>query len=113
MSLEKDELVMLGRMEGKLDGLIGQIARQDQRMTHLEKKQDEGFESLRQDLRESLQALEAKMDARHTQLDGRLRAVEQKAAVVGAVGGTAAGLGVALIVEGVRAWFRGGAGPGG
>lgn len=108
MSLEKDELVMLGRMEGKLDGLIGQIARQDQRMTHLEKKQDQGFEALRQDLRESLKTLEAKMEAQHKELDGRLRKVEQKAAVVGAVGGTAAGVGVAIMIEIFRSWLRGG-----
>lgn len=86
MSLEKDELMLLGKMDGKLDGILRHLGQQDKRMD----------------------ALDAKIDSNHKELDGRLRSVEQKAAVVGAVGGTAAGLGVALIVEGFRSWLRGG-----
>lgn len=42
-------------------------------------------------------------------LDGRLRNVEQKAAVIGAASGGAMALGTALIVEGIKHWLgRGG-----
>lgn len=39
-------------------------------------------------------------------MDGRLRTVEQKAAVAGAVSGGAISIGIALIIEGARAWLR-------
>ena len=38
-------------------------------------------------------------------MDGRLRVVEQKAAVVGAVSGGAMSVGVALIIEGLKTWL--------
>lgn len=89
MSLEKEELMLLGKMDGKLDGILDHLGRQDKR----------------------IDALDAKMDERHKELDKRLRVVEQKAAVTGALGGTAASIGVALIVEGVKQWLtRGGSG---
>lgn len=51
-------------------------------------------------------------DQRFDQLDERLRAVEQKAAVVGAVSGGAMAIGTALIVEGIKHWLgRGGPTP--
>jgi hypothetical protein len=46
---------------------------------------------------------------RFDSLDGRLRNVEQKAAVIGAASGGAMALGTALIVEGIKHWLgRGG-----
>lgn len=86
MSLEKEELMLLGKMDGKLDGILGHLDRQDKR----------------------IDALDAKMETHHKELDKRLRVVEQRAAVTGAIGGTAASIGVALIVEGVKNWLRGG-----
>ena len=43
-------------------------------------------------------------------IDGRLRQVEQKAAVAGAVSGGAMAVGTALIIEGVKHFLSGGAG---
>jgi hypothetical protein len=49
------------------------------------------------------------LDKRFDSLDGRLRNVEQKAAVIGAASGGAMALGTALIVEGIKHWLgRGG-----
>lgn len=50
---------------------------------------------------------------RFDQLDERLRAVEQKAAVTGALSGGAMGIGVALIAESIKAWLKGGTSGGG
>ena len=50
-------------------------------------------------------------DARFDALDGRLRAVEQRAAVFGAASGGAMAFGTALLIEAIKQWFRGG-GPG-
>ena len=52
-------------------------------------------------------------DARFDKIDGRLRNVEQKAAVVGAVSGGAMAIGTALIVEGVKHWLSRIGSPGG
>jgi hypothetical protein len=49
------------------------------------------------------------LSGRFDALDGRLRNVEQKAAVIGAASGGAMALGTALIVEGIKHWLgRGG-----
>ena len=63
----------------------------------------------RQDQR--IDALEQRMEERHNAIDKRLRVVEQKAAVAGAVSGSAVSIGIALAIEGVKQWLgRGGAG---
>lgn len=49
-----------------------------------------------------------KLGERIDGIDGRLRVVEQRSAVVGAVSGGAMGVGVALIVEGLKYWIKGG-----
>ncbi|GAP37886.1 hypothetical protein ABXN37_22440 [Piscinibacter sakaiensis] len=78
--MERDELLLLGRIDGKLDGISKHLQAQDERLD---------------------------------KIDGRLRAVEQKAAVIGAASGGAMSLGVALIVEGMKHWLgRGGPGSG-
>lgn len=83
------ELLLLGKIHGIVEGLRdGQAA--------LEKKQAEGFK-----------AVSDRIDG----VDDRLRVVEQKAAVSGAVSGAATSVGVALIVEALRAWVRGTGGP--
>jgi hypothetical protein len=80
--MDKDELMLLGKIDGKLDGITAHLTRQDQRMD----------------------ALDQKMDG----LDARLRTVEQKAAVAGAISGSAVSVGMALIIEGVKQWMAGG-----
>lgn len=39
-------------------------------------------------------------------MDGRLRAVEQRSAVVGAVSGGAVSVGMAFLVEGLKQWLH-------
>ncbi|BDR09908.1 hypothetical protein DJFAAGMI_04170 [Comamonas sp. PE63] len=86
MSLEKDELMLLGKIDGKLDGITAHLNRQDQR----------------------IQELDERVDQRLNSIDTRLREVEKKAAVAGAVSGGAVAVGTALIVEGIKTYFRGG-----
>ena len=87
--MEKDELMLLGKMDGKLDSITAHLNRQDQR----------------------IDALDQRMEERHNAIDKRLRVVEQKAAVAGAVSGSAVSIGIALAIEGVKQWLgRGGAG---
>lgn len=85
MSLEKDELMLLGKIDGKLDGITAHLNRQDQR----------------------IQELDERVDQRLNSIDTRLREVEKKAAVAGAVSGGAVAVGTALIVEGIKTYFRG------
>lgn len=99
MSIDKDVLLMLGRMDGKLDGIAARQNQQDSAIKDLGNRVDTG-----------MQRLDSKIDKNHTELDQRLRDVEKKSAVVGAVGGSAAGIGVALLVEGIKTWLRGGNG---
>ena len=71
-------LILLGEIKGIVNGLRdGQAAHQA-----------------------ALGALSARIDA----IDGRLRVVEQKAALTGAVSGGIMGIGVALIAEGLKHW---------
>lgn len=89
MAMEKEELMLLGKMDGKLDGITAHLTRQDQR----------------------IDALDKRMEERHTAIDKRLRVVEQKAAVAGAVSGSVVSVGIALAVEGLKQWLgRGGPG---
>ena len=89
MPMDKDELMLLGKMDGKLDGITAHLTRQDKR----------------------IDALDERMDSRLNDIDTRLREVEKKAAVAGAVSGGAVAVGTALIVEGIKQFLRGG-GPG-
>lgn len=77
--MEKDELILLGRIDGKLDGIASQLTSQDERMDGLEQKIDG--------------------------LDARLRTVEKQAAVAGAISGSAVSIGIALAIEGVKQWL--------
>ena len=87
--MEKDELMLLGKIDGKLDGITAHLTRQDQR----------------------IDALDNRMEERHAAIDKRLRVVEQKAAVAGAISGSAVSIGIALAIEGAKQWLsRGGAG---
>lgn len=89
MAMEKEELMLLGKMDGKLDGITAHLTRQDLR----------------------IDALDKRMEERHVAIDKRLRVVEQKAAVAGAISGSAVSVGIALAIEGVKLWLgRGGSG---
>ncbi|MFE1573749.1 hypothetical protein ACFIQG_18305 [Comamonas odontotermitis] len=56
--------------------------------------------------------MESRMEEHYEGLDERLREVEKKAAVAGAVSGGAVAVGTALVVEGIRQFMRGGGGLG-
>lgn len=88
MPLDTDESMMLGRIDGKLDGITAHLGRQDQRLDVLDKRVNERLDGM----------------------DTRLRDVEKRAAVAGAFSGTAVSVGMALIIEGVKQWLRGGGG---
>lgn len=79
------ELLLLGQIHGLVQALKDGQELQDRRMD----------------------GLSARLDA----IDARLRMVEQKAAVAGALSGGAMAVGTALIIEGIKLWLRGGAGP--
>lgn len=72
MTMEKQELLLLGEISGKLDGVIDQ-----QRV----------------------------QGAQIGSIDERLRTVEQKAAVTGAISGGAMSIGIALVIEGMKQWL--------
>ena len=78
------ELLLLGQIHGLVQALKDGQDVQIRRMDSLEEKMDQKFDSL----------------------DIRLRVVEQRAAVVGAVSGGAMALGTALIVEGLKTWWK-------
>ena len=81
MALDKEELLLLGRMDGKLDGINAHLKQQDKRIDELD----------------------VKLNGRIDSIDERLREVEKKAAVAGALSGGAVAIGTALIVEGNQA----------
>ncbi|MBS0414367.1 MAG: hypothetical protein JSR68_08340 [Proteobacteria bacterium] len=90
MPLDTEESMLLGRIDGKLDGITAHLGRQDQRLDVLDKRVNERLDGM----------------------DARLRDVEKRAAVAGAFSGTAVSVGMALIIEGVKQWLRGGGGGG-
>ncbi len=83
----KQELLLLGEIKGIVQGLKDTVDLQNNRFD--------------------------KLDERLDSVDERLRTVEQKAAVTGALSGGAMAVGVALIIEGIKGWVKGGAAGGG
>lgn len=75
MTMEREELLLLGKIDGKIDGISKHLSQQDTRLDGIE---------------------------------ARLRTVEQKAAVTGAISGGAISIGIALIIEGAKQWMHGG-----
>ncbi len=84
MEEDKQALMMLGRIDGKLDGIVRRLDGLDGRLD--------------------------RVDVRMDGIDGRLRTVEKKAATFGAVAGGAVSVGTAIIVEGLRHVMRGAGG---
>lgn len=88
MALDRDELMMLGKIDGKLDGIGSHLGRLDARIDSMDKRVNDRLDGM----------------------DERLRDVEKKSAVIGAVSGSAVSIGIALAIEGVKQWWRGGVG---
>jgi hypothetical protein len=83
------ELLLLGQIHGLVQSLRdGQVA-QTNRLDQMEQRIDERFDGM----------------------DDRLRVVEQRSAVAGAISGGAVSVGLALLVEGVKAWLTRPGGP--
>lgn len=82
---DPQHLVLLGEIKGIVEGLRDGQAKQDKRFDGLDNRIDG--------------------------LDTRLRAVEVRSAAFGAVSGGVMGIGMALLVEGLKEWLR--RGPGG
>jgi hypothetical protein len=86
----RQELLLLGQIHGLVQSLRDGQEQQNTRMDRMEKRMEEHYNGL----------------------DARLREVEKKAAVAGAVSGGAVAVGTALVVEGIKQFLRGGSGLG-
>lgn len=78
------ELFMLGQIHGLVQSIREGQDLQNKRMDRIEQRMEEHYKGL----------------------DERLREVEKKAAVAGAVSGGAVAVGTALVVEGIRQFMR-------
>jgi hypothetical protein len=81
----QQELLLLGQIHGLVQSLKDGQDQQNRRMDRME----------------------ARMEEHYTGLDERLREVEKKAAVAGALSGGAVAVGTALVVEGIKQFIRG------
>lgn len=70
--MDSNELLLLGKIDGKIDGIAKHLTAQDQRLD---------------------------------KIDDRLRVVEQKAAITGAISGGAISVGMALLIESAKHFF--------
>jgi hypothetical protein len=86
----RQELLLLGQIHGLVQSLRDGQEQQNTRMDRMEKRMEEHYNGL----------------------DARLREVEKRAAVAGAVSGGAVAVGTALVVEGIKQFLRGGSGLG-
>lgn len=82
------ELLLLGQIHGMVQGLKDGQEAANRRIDQMSNRMNERLDGI----------------------DGRLRQVEQKAAVAGAVSGGAMAVGTALIIEGIKTWLHGGMG---
>lgn len=62
---------------------------------------------------QSIHELQSKQSERLDSIDERLRAVEQRSAIAGAISGGVMGIGVALIAESLKQWIGHHGGTGG
>ena len=81
----QQELLLLGQIHGLVQSLKDGQNQQNVRMDRMEQRMEEHY----------------------TGLDTRLREVEKKAAVAGALSGGAVAVGTALVVEGIKQFIRG------
>ncbi len=95
--MQAQTLLMLGEIRGLVQGL---------------KDGQDATNNRIDETNNRLTSMGAQISERVDKLDGRLRAVEQRAAVIGAASGGAMAIGTALIVEGFKQWLgRGGSAP--
>ncbi len=94
--LRTQELIMLGEIRGIAQGLRDGQATLAARFDQFEERIDKRFDGI---------------DDRFDGMDDRLRVVEQRSAVAGAISGGAVSVGLALLVEGVKAWLTRPGGP--
>ena len=87
-SEHRQELLLLGQIHGLVQSLKDGQDLQNRRMDRMEQRMEEHYSGL----------------------DSRLREVEKKAAVAGALSGGAVAVGTALVVEGIRQFMNGGLG---
>ncbi|UMT89769.1 hypothetical protein FRC90_17980 [Paracidovorax citrulli] len=121
----KQELLLLGQIHGMVQSLQTSLDQQTRRMDRMEASQEERHRSNEQRMEQSearqqerhkanelrMDRAEERQEERHVAIDARLRVVEQKAAIAGAVSGSAVSIGVALAIEGLKQWLgRGGLG---
>lgn len=90
------ELLLLGQIHGLVQALKDGQDATNRRLDEQSTRFDERLNDMSQ-----------RFDERLDHIDGRLRAVEQKAAVAGAVSGGAMAIGTALIIEGIKQYMRG------
>ncbi len=87
-SERRQELLLLGQIHGLVQSLKDGQDLQNRRMDRMEQRMEEHYSGLH----------------------SRLREVEKKAAVAGALSGGAVAVGTALVVEGIRQFMNGGLG---
>ncbi len=122
----KQELLLLGQIHGMVQSLQGSLEQQSRRMDQMEARQEERHKANEQRMEQTearqqerhkaneqrMDRAEERQEERHNAIDARLRVVEQKAAVAGAISGSAVSIGIALAIEGVKQWLAGRGGLG-
>ena len=93
---------LLGQIHGIVEGLREGQQAQAARLTEMDRRQEDRLQRIEDTHRAELARVEGRVDAQ----DERLRSVEQRAAVMGAISGSAVSVGVALMVEGLREWLK-------
>lgn len=104
------ELLLLGQIHGLVQSLKDGQDQANRRMEDMSKRFDARLDDMSTRFDERLGIMSKRFDDRLDAVDGRLRMVEQKAAVAGAFSGGAMAVGTALIIEGIKVWMRGGVG---
>lgn len=101
------ELILLGEIKGIVQGLKDGQDQQSKRIDGLDSTVNKRIDGLEDTINTRVDGVQSAVK----DMDTRLRTVEQKSAVIGAVSGGAMSIGVALIIEGMKQWLgRGGAG---
>lgn len=104
------ELLLLGQIHGLVQSLKDGQDATNRRIEDQTKRFDARLDDMSVRFDERLEVMTKRFDSRLDAVDGRLRTVEQKAAIAGAFSGGAMAVGTALIIEGIKVWMRGGMG---
>ena len=95
-------LLLLGEIKGRLDSVVQGQSAENERLALIENRLAQ-VDVIANEIA-AVKSHQAEHTAKLSGLDSRLRTVEVRSGVYGAVGGGAVALGVALIVERLRAW---------